>query len=151
MNIKRLLHALGIGAGALVICTLIYAAKEQDNITEINDLKTFDAFIHDHPLVLVEFYNPTCPVCMAFKKKGIFAHSAQQLPQVKYVMVSSHEGEPLHFKYGINQFPTFVYFKNGEPIPYKNEKGDMTYRHPGYVDEPHFTQRARAIFENASK
>lgn len=135
---KNLLHLVGIGAGLLIVVTLIYAATE-NRITEIRKEGEITKFLQESPLVLIEFYSPSCPVCNAFKKKRIFPDSAAQLPHVKFAMISSDEGEALHHAHKITQFPTFIYFKDGKEI-----KRDV-----GYIENPMFAQKVSAAFGSA--
>lgn len=76
----------------------------------------FDKMLKENKLVVVQFFNPTCPVCMAFKRKGIFGKAAKALPHIKFAMTSSEAGAALHHKYGIKAFPTFIFFKNGQKV-----------------------------------
>lgn len=76
----------------------------------------FDKMLKENKLVVVQFFNPTCPVCMAFKRKGIFGKAAKALPHIKFAMTSSETGAALHSKYGIKAFPTFIFFKNGQQV-----------------------------------
>ena len=135
MNFK-FLHSLTLGAALMIICTLIYAATET-KITEINKQDALVDYLHENKLVVVEFYSPTCPVCIAFKKKGIFPAAAKKLPHIKFVIVSSQEGIDLHKKYKIEQFPTFVYFQDGKEIK----------RNVGYSDNPQFIRNVSSIFD----
>lgn len=135
MNISRFLKGFSVVFTTLVIVTFLYASTTMD-IIEINDGQTFQAFIQEHPKVVVEFYNPTCPVCNAFKKKGIYPETAKALPQIKFVMTSSTIGEALHHQYNIQSFPTFVFFQDGKEVN----------RFSGYSDNPHFTQQVSSMF-----
>lgn len=139
MNASRCVKLFGVVFTTIAIVTFLYAATDTD-IVEINDNQTFDAFIKEHPKVVVEFYNPTCPVCNAFKKKGIYPETAKSLPQIKFVMTSSTVGEALHHKYGIQAFPTFVFFQDGQEL--------AGTRFSGYSDNPHFTQQVGSMFNS---
>lgn len=97
----------------------------------------FDALLKNNKEVVVQFFNPTCPVCMAFKRKGIFGKAAKALPQIKFAMTSSETGAALHQKYEIKAFPTFIFFKDGKPVG----------RYTGYVEAPIFIRKVRSMFE----
>lgn len=131
---NKIIHNIGIGAAALVIGTLIYAATE-NIITEIRTQDALDNHIASNKLAVVQFYSPTCPVCNAFKKKRIFSQAAHQLPNINFAQVSSEEGKAIHHAQKIQHYPTFVYFKNGAPVK----------RTEGYVDNPVFTQNVKKI------
>ena len=136
MNIKRLLHSLGIGAGALIICTFIYAAIDMSRISNIGDEVSLNNYFKDHHEAVVEFYNPDCPVCQAFKKSGIFPKSAETLPDIGFAMVSKVEGAELQKKYNIEWFPTFIYFRDGKEF----------HRTTGYTTNPKFTDNIKEAF-----
>jgi len=135
IKIKRILHSLGIGAGALVVGTVIYAAIE-NRIAHINDQTALNNYFQDNKLALVEFYDPECPVCNAFKKAKIFPHAADALPHIGFAMVSKVEGSDLHHKNRIEYFPTFIYFKDGKEFK----------RTVGYSDEASFIHGISAAF-----
>lgn len=115
IKIKRLLHSLGVGTGALIIGTFIYAAIGGE-IPHFKDETALNNYLKDKNLAVIEFYNPTCPVCNAFKKSGIFPRAADALPQVGFGMVSKDDAPDLLHKekYNIEWFPTFIYFKDGK-------------------------------------
>lgn len=97
----------------------------------------FDKLLQENKEVVVQFFSPTCPVCMAFKRKGIFGKAAKALPQIKFAMTSSETGAALHQKYEIKAFPTFIFFKDGQPVS----------RYTGYVEAPIFIRKVRGMFE----
>lgn len=140
MNIKRLLKSLGIGAAALVVVTFLYG-QVTGPISEANTTAEFDKLLKENKQVVVEFFSPTCPVCNAFKNKGIFVQTAQALPHVKFAMTSSVQGESLHHEYNIKSFPTFIFFVDGKEIK----------RFEGYVDNPMFTHKVTDIFSKTSQ
>ncbi len=140
MNIKSFLRSAGIGISTIAVCALIYAATDTNLISEIRDEQELDKALKENKYTLVEFYNPTCPVCNAFKKKNIFPQAAQKLPSVKFIMISSDDAPDLHQKYGIQAFPTFIYFKDGTPFN----------KTVGYKDNPAFTNDVSASFKNGN-
>lgn len=137
---KGLFYSLGVGACVLIIASLLYAATER-KISEIRNDNELNKFLTENRLVLIQFYSPSCPVCIAFKKKRIFQDAANRLPDVHFAMVSSEEANPLHSKYNIANFPTFVYFIDSKPVK----------RTVGYVDNPTFTTNANKIFQASGK
>ena len=130
MNIKKI-----IAAASMLMASLTYGASPL--ITEVNSTEEFEKLIKSNPQVIVEFYNPTCPVCMSFAAKHIFSDSAQALPAIRFAMVSSQQGA-LHQQFNIGPTPTFILFKNGIQIE--------DSRFTGYVDNPVFTHRVRDLF-----
>lgn len=132
---KYFIHSLSVGAVALAICTLIYAATDS-RIVEITNKDQLESLLAKNPESIIEFYSPTCPVCNAFKKEGIFERAAQALPSVAFAVVSHEEGRKLHDAYRIEYFPTFIYFKDGKEIK----------RSTGYTTNPKFTQNIKDAF-----
>ena len=139
-------NSIIISALTLIIGTLLYAATETI-IQEINTQDQFDNFLKSNELAVVEFYNPTCPVCIAFKKKGIFEETANALPNVKFARVSSQSGSELHKKFEVQFYPTFIYFQQGNPL-ITNGK---IVKVQGYVENPVFTRKVNEAFNSQLK
>lgn len=137
MNFNKLIKGIGYTFAGLIIATFIYASTDV-SIPQANTQAEFDKLLKDNKLVVVQFFNPTCPVCMAFKRKGIFAKAAKALPHITFAMTSSEQGAALHHKYKIEAFPTFLFFKDGNPEPIG--------RYKGYVEAPQFTKKVTGIF-----
>jgi thioredoxin-related protein len=144
MNISRCIKYFGITALSLVFATFLYA-KHVD-IQEVAAESVLDNVIKSNNKVVVFFYEPTCPVCNSFKKKGIYPATANALPDTTFVMVSSKvrraasenkSGDPLFTKYDVKAFPSFVFFKNGDKIN----------QFAGYSENPHFTNKVSLIFQ----
>lgn len=146
MNIKRILLTGVLGLLALKAATLLYAAIDNP-ITEIKNTQELNQFLKAHKLVVIEFYSPTCPVCNAFKRKGIFKETALALPHIQFAMVSSEEAATLHHEFNIQVFPTFIFFRNGKKASFDLD-GKHNDRYVGYVDNPHFTQKVSSIFSS---
>jgi|ERR1700733_6162616 len=128
---------------ALLAATSIAIAdvKKEITIDEISTPQELDALLSHNNLAVVQFYNPTCPVCNAFKKKGIFPQMANALPHIKFAKISSVQGEGLHREYKIEAFPTFIFFKDGKEIS----------RYKGYLEPAKiFINKTNAIFSNAA-
>ncbi len=145
MNISRCMKYFGITALSLVFATFLYA-KHVD-IQEVAAESVLDNVIKSKNKVVVFFYDPTCPVCNAFKKKGIYPATANALPDTTFVMVSSKIRQPasdnksgdfLFKKYEVKAFPSFVFFKDGKKIN----------QFAGYSENPHFTQKVSSMFHD---
>lgn len=122
-KIKRILHSMGIGAGALILGTVIYAAIDS-RIAHIKDEINLNNYLKDNTLTLVEFYDPSCPVCNMFSKSKIFTHAADALPHIGFAMISKDDAPELMHAYRIEAFPTFIYFRDGKEF----------FRKAGYKD-----------------
>lgn len=141
MNQNRLLPLLSLGLSLLAAFSL-YADSAHGpgpTIVQANTTAEFDKLLKEHKLVVVQFFNPTCPVCMAVKRKGIFPKTAKALPHIAFAMTSSEQGANLHREYKIGAFPTFVFFRNGKEIG----------RYKGYVEAPQFINKVSGIFSAA--
>lgn len=138
MNLSKFFKLAGYTAAALVIATFIYASTDV-SIQQANSTAEFDKLLKENKLVVVQFFSPTCPVCMAFKRKGIFPKAAKALPHIVFAMTSSEQGVNLHREYKIAVFPTFVFFKNGQEVG----------RYKGYVESPQFISKVSGIFSAA--
>lgn len=114
-------------------------AGSTPTIIQANTTSEFDKLLKENKLVVVQFFNPTCPVCMAVKRKGIYPKTAKALPHIAFAMTSSEQGANLHAEYKIGAFPTFVFFRNGKEIG----------RYKGYVEAPQFIRKVTGIFSAA--
>ena len=146
MNSKSLFKSFAVGLAGLTLASLLYAMTNNwDN--RKNLLKRRYQYLHatGYPFkrgtnwVVIEFYNPTCPVCNAFKNKGIYRQTAAALPHIKFGMTSSDQGAKLHREFKIEAFPTFVWFRDGKEVG----------RYKGYVENPMFTRKVSGIFSAA--
>lgn len=141
MNFSRCMKSFSIVAATVVLATFLYA--QQGNIQEIASESALDSVIKNNDKVVVFFYDPMCPVCNAFKKKGIYPETAHVLADTTFVMVNSKIRRPqeaknkfLFQKYDVTAFPSFVFFKDGNKIN----------QFAGYSDNPHFTQKISSMF-----
>lgn len=129
-------------AVTLIALTSALLFAQGGKISEVVTQNDLDQFLNDkkNTLAVIEFYDPTCPVCNAFKKTGTYPAMAQALPHIKFAMISVKESPALHEKYTIKGFPTFVYFKNGKEIA----------RSDGYTETRPFINKVSTIFANAN-
>lgn len=141
MKLNKISNLLSLGL--TLLCGISTVARAQDSsapaIIQANTTAEFDKLLKEHKLVVVQFFNPTCPVCMAVKRKGIFPKTAKALPHIAFAMTSSEQGANLHREYKIGAFPTFVFFRNGKEIG----------RYKGYVEAPQFINKVSGIFSGA--
>lgn len=140
MNRNKLtLLSLGLSLMAAFSICADSSDVSAPTIVQANTTAEFDKLLKEHKLVVVQFFNPTCPVCMAVKRKGIFPKTAKALPHIAFAMTSSEQGANLHREYKIGAFPTFVFFRNGKEIG----------RYKGYVEAPQFINKVTGIFSAA--
>ncbi len=138
MNVSKIIKSVSLALAGLAMVTIIYASVD-NGIAQVNTAAEFDALLKGHKQVVVQFFNPTCPVCMAFKKKGIFGKAAVALPHIAFAMTSSEKGAALHHEYKIEAFPTFIFFRDGKEVG----------RYKGYVEAKQFIQKVTGIFSAA--
>lgn len=147
VNFKRFFISAALGLAALKAVSLLYAAVDNP-IVDIKNAQELDTFLKANPLAVVEFHDLNCPVCQAFKRKGIFKETAIALPHIKFAMVSVQEGLPLHKEYKIHNYPTFIFFRKEKQVPFTRD-GKKVDRFLGYVDNPKFTQKVSEAFAEA--
>jgi thioredoxin 1 len=63
---------------------------------------------------LVDFYAPWCGPCRMMAP--IVDNLAKKFPNAKVVKINIDDYQDLAVKYNVSVIPTFVYFKNGEPV-----------------------------------
>ncbi|GMM35524.1 hypothetical protein DASC09_028490 [Saccharomycopsis crataegensis] len=83
----------------------------------IRQLKTLDEVnntIKSEKLTLVDFYATWCGPCKAVSP--ILEKLAVEYPNVQFRKVDVDESNEVAMEYGITAMPTFVLFKNNEPI-----------------------------------
>jgi len=110
---------------ALASCTwlLLCSASSDDSVTEI-DSTSFDAFIAENPLVLVQFYAPWCGHCKQFAPEfevAALSLRSHKIPLIK-VDASSERNTNLAEKYEIQGFPTLKLFRSGKVSNYGGER-----------------------------
>lgn len=81
----------------------------------ISDTEDFEYVIQDHPLVLVDFTASWCGPCKRIKPA--LEKMSQDYDKVFFCTVDVDECEELSKKYEISCMPTFMFFKNGQPVP----------------------------------
>eukprot|EP00118_Oscarella_pearsei_P015366 m.138527 g.138527 ORF g.138527 m.138527 type:complete len:765 (+) comp38247_c0_seq18:43-2337(+) len=86
---------------------------EGDSVHHLKD-ETFDAFMDEHPSVLVMFYAPWCGHCKAMKPA--FSEVAAELDEEQGVIaaVNCMTERKLAEMYEVQGFPSLKYFRNGE-------------------------------------
>lgn len=144
MNTKRFFISAAFGLLAIKAVSLLYGATESP-IVHLKNAQELDSFLKANPLVVVQFHDLNCPVCQAFKRKGIYNETALALPHIKFAMVSVQEGPGLHREFKIQNYPTFLFWRKAKKITY-NDKGKPTDRYAGYVPNPMYSRKITDIF-----
>jgi len=144
MNIKKVLISAAFGLLAIKAVSLLYGATGSP-IVNLKNAQELDTFLKANPLAVVEFHDLNCPVCQAFKRKGIYNETALALPHIKFAMVSVQEGRGLHREFKIQNYPTFLFFRKEKKVTITNN-GKTADRYAGYVQNPMFTRKVTDIF-----
>ena len=86
-------------------------------VTELND-GTFDAFIENNKVVLIDCWAPWCRPCRLIAP--IIEELAEELKdKVAFGKLNTDENQGIAFRFGINAIPTLLVFKDGvmyEPL-----------------------------------
>ncbi|MBI2774872.1 thioredoxin family protein [Candidatus Dependentiae bacterium] len=113
------------------VCALsllvIFSASCGEIVTARNH-NEFNAHLQAAPVVVAEFYSPTCSHCITFNKSGTFESLAKENPDVRFVRVSYQDKEAamLFGSHRVNAFPTFLVFKNGQEVKELRQAGGLT-------------------------
>ncbi len=75
----------------------------------------FDDFVKKHPLVVVDFWAPWCPPCKMVEP-AVNELASEYAGKVIFGKVNVDENRQVPLRYGIMAIPTFLFFKNGEPV-----------------------------------
>jgi len=75
------------------------------------DSQSFDAFVHGHAIVLVDFWAPWCGPCRNFAPT--FEALAQKNATVSFAKVNIDQSPDLADRFNVRSIPTFVLFVNG--------------------------------------
>jgi len=110
-------------------------AEADSDVVALTD-DTFDDFLSNHPVALVEFYAPWCGHCKALKPAYEEAATILKKENSKAVLVKvdATAERNLAKEHGVSGFPTIQFFRDGEmEEPY--EGGRDTYDLVDYLRE----------------
>jgi thiol-disulfide isomerase/thioredoxin len=96
--------------------------KSHGGVHEVASLEQFNALLKEGKHVIADFFAPWCGPCK--RMKPIFHALAEKYPDIIFVTVNNDESgtSEIFKKYGVNAFPTFVFFdKSGNEI--KTQQG----------------------------
>lgn len=114
----------------LGIASNINAKQAAGKVYTFTNQNEINNFTKQNNKVVLQVFRPTCPVCIAFKKKGIYPKLAKNITDVGFAMIDI-ENFP-----SVEATPTFIFYKDGHEI----------HRYAGYVEYPQFEQKIRGIF-----
>jgi len=87
-------------------------SKLAGNVQEITD-KTFDQFVKQNMLVVVDCWAPWCGPCRAVAPK-IEELAKEMAGKVAFGKLNTDENEGVPMRFNISAIPTLLLFKNGE-------------------------------------
>eukprot|EP00916_Digyalum_oweni_P012181 GHVL01020155.1.p1 GENE.GHVL01020155.1~~GHVL01020155.1.p1 ORF type:complete len:478 (+),score=104.90 GHVL01020155.1:63-1496(+) len=103
----------------LLIISYVFAAdeekKDDEKVVVLTD-STFDDFLKDNPLTLVEFYAPWCHHCqqLAPEYEAAAVALADKDSKVKLAKVDATTETEISQRFEIGGYPTLKFFRNGE-------------------------------------
>jgi protein disulfide isomerase len=111
----------------IILLQSAYSAKPvEDGILTLKEA-TFDKYINENQLVLVEFFDPTCHHCKKFASE--YANIAKNLTAekspVKVVKVDVKDDRSLADKYEAPHWPSIYLFMAGNPVRFKGVNGEQ--------------------------
>lgn len=81
------------------------------NYVEVSTIKQLSSIIKSNAHVVVKFYSPTCPHCIAIA--GLYRQLAKSNQNIAFVCVDVNKVREAISKYALLGWPVFFAFKNG--------------------------------------
>ncbi len=78
----------------------------------MNDFKSIETTIHEHPAVMLYFSAPTCNVCHALKPKLVEAITSN-FEEMQIVSVDISQTPEIASHFGVFAIPTLIVFLDG--------------------------------------
>jgi protein disulfide-isomerase-like protein len=98
-----------------VLCVSALDAQEEDNVLVLTE-ENFQDAITENPVILVEFYAPWCGHCknLAPEYEKAAYMLSENKSKVKMAKMDATQNKEIAQKYGVQGFPTMIFFKDGE-------------------------------------
>eukprot|EP01068_Selenidium_serpulae_P014219 Selendium_serpulae@DN6072_c0_g1_i1.p1 len=112
------MNILVLGLLALFV-PRVFAAEEETAVVVLTE-KTFDEFIKNNPVSLIEFFAPWCGHCKSLAPE--YEKAAKILKEKDSIPLGSVDAtveKELGTRFQIRGFPTLKIFRNGEPEEYR--------------------------------
>jgi thioredoxin 1 len=115
---EKRLNTVAVKFGLVVLLLLgisMNSCNNQKNEAEIIDLVSFEEFIGDDKLTMVDFYATWCGPCMQMDP-FVKEIKAEKKDIVNVVQVDTDKSTDIAEKYQIDALPTLIFFKNGKVV-----------------------------------
>jgi len=109
----------------LALLTVVHGAEDANKGKVIAlDATTFDKFVEDTPLLMVEFYAPWCGHCKQLEPEYSAAATILKEDNVKLAKVDAadEKNQRLAATHDVQGFPTLKFFKNKKAEDYMGER-----------------------------
>ncbi|KAF2368435.1 disulfide isomerase [Trinorchestia longiramus] len=83
----------------------------------------FEEKVKAAPLMLVEFYSPSCPACEQIAPEYASAASDLLKVNIPLAKIDAVANDELAKKYSVSNYPTFKVFRHGQAFEYKGQRG----------------------------
>ena len=120
-----------INATLALICAFVVSlVRADDAASDVMVLTTdnFDDFVSKHKYVLAEFYAPWCGHCKQLAPE--YEKAATQLKEegidAKLAKIDATVEQELGKKFGVQGYPTLLWFVNGQKSDYKGGRTSET-------------------------
>ncbi|KAG8935723.1 mitochondrial thioredoxin [Tulasnella sp. 419] len=85
------------------------------DITEVTSYAQYRGIIKRDEYSIFDFYTTWCAPCKVISP--VFEKLAKEYPEVKFYKVDGEAVPDVHDEARITSLPTFIIFKNGDPLP----------------------------------
>jgi thioredoxin 1 len=88
-------------------------AQSQVEVVDLNSAN-FDQVVSTQNLMLVDFWAEWCGPCRLMHP--VFNRLSKKYRHIKFARVNVDQAQDIAMRFGVQAIPTFIMFKNGQPI-----------------------------------